>query len=76
MEQRKSTSKKAPRWLKIWGVIAFYGLFLGAAETPEGGICLGWTLSWVANFGLFGIVANRYDWDDGKEPTKETEDVK
>lgn len=75
MEQnsKKQQQPKAPWWLKLWGGIAFFGLFLGAAETPDGGLAFWWTASWLANFGIFGAVSNRYDWDDGKEPAKETE---
>lgn len=74
MEQnsKKQQQPKAPWWLKLWGGIAFFGLFLGAAETPDGGICFWWTFGWVAHFGVFGYIANKYDWNDGKEPAKET----
>ncbi len=49
----KTNLPKAPWWLKLWGAIAFFGLFLGSAETPDGGICFWWTFGWVAHFGVF-----------------------
>ena len=76
MEQnsnKQQQQQKAPRWLKLWGAIAFFSLFIGAAEEPGGGICFWWTFGWVAHFGVFAFVSNHYDWDDGKEPAKETE---
>ncbi len=63
---QKNKLPKAPWWLKAWGVIAFFGLMIGAAETPDGGLDFWWTFSMVAHFGLFGYVSNHYDWDDDK----------
>ncbi len=76
MEQNSNKAKKqrkAPWWLKAWGIFAFYGLFLGAAETPDGGIAFWWTFSWIANFGVFGYVANKYDWGDDEKSAEKTE---
>lgn len=75
-ENSKKNLPKAPWWLKAWGVIAFYGLMIGATETPDGGLAFWWTASWLANFGIFGAVSNRYDWGDDKrsqDAAKKTE---
>lgn len=67
----KTNLPKAPWWLKLWGAIAFFGLFVGAAEEPGGGICFWWTFAWVLNFGIFGAISNGYDWEDEKPAGKE-----
>lgn len=67
----KTNLPKAPWWLKLWGAIAFYGVFVGAGEMPGGGIDFWWTFAWVAHFGLFGYVSNGYDWKDRKEPNQD-----
>jgi len=72
-ENSKNNLPKAPWWLKAWGVIAFFGLMIGSAETPDGGLAFWWTASWVAHFAIFGAVSNHYDWEDEKKAANKTE---